>query len=149
MAIKLFAKRSKKRSPKIEIIPMVDVMFLLLVFYILSSLALHGHHAIPVNLPKAASSEGGESSVDLTITIDQNGQYFIGQERVDSDKLSGAIRAFAAGHGGLEELAKHGITINADLSTSHKNVVFAMDQMRLLGLNNFLISTTGETTSKP
>ena len=64
----LFAKKRQKRKPKIEIIPMVDVMFLLLVFYILGSIGLTIERGIPVSLPDAIS---GEASVveETKITI--------------------------------------------------------------------------------
>jgi biopolymer transport protein ExbD len=153
--VQLFKNKKTKRRPKIEIIPMVDVMFLLLVFYILSSLALHAHRGVPVSLPKADTSQGGETNQELVVTIDEQGGYFIGQEKVEAEKLSGAIRVYASAHGGLETLGKNSITLNADLKTQHKNVVFAMDQLRQLGLDNFVIATgaptapTGAPTSQP
>jgi biopolymer transport protein ExbD len=146
--VQLFKNKKAKRRPKIEIIPMVDVMFLLLVFYILSSLALHAHHGVPVSLPSANTSQGGETNQELVLTIDEQGGYFVGQDKVEPDKLAGAIRVYATGHGGLETLSKNSITLNADLRTQHKNVVFAMDQLRQLGLDNFIIAT-GATSAAP
>ena len=100
--MKLFNRRKVKRNPKIEIIPMVDVMFLLLVFYILSSLALHSQKGVPVSLPRADTSQAGDSNQELVLTISEGGEYFLGAEKVDQQNIGEAIRTFAASRGGLE-----------------------------------------------
>ena len=150
--MKLFNRRKVKRNPKIEIIPMVDVMFLLLVFYILSSLALHSQKGVPVSLPRADTSQAGDSNQELVLTISESGEYFLGAEKVDQQNIGEAITTFAASRGGLEVYAKGSVTLNADLHTQHKHVVYAMDQLRQLGLDNFVIATgspAGSTSPKP
>jgi len=135
---KLFPARKKKRSPRIEIIPMVDVMFLLLVFYILSSLALHHPMGIPVNLPAAASSEPGAPQQPIVLTVKPDGRYFLNKDEVRLSDLGGAIEALP---GGLAAAQKTNIVLNADLTSQHRYVVSALDELRKLGLNDFLIAT--------
>lgn len=135
---KLFPARKKKRTPRIEIIPMVDVMFLLLVFYILSSLALKHPMGIPVNLPAADSSEAAGSQQPIVLTVRPDGRYFLNKDEVSLAGLGGAVEALP---GGLAAARKTNIVLNADLTSQHRYVVAALDELRKLGLNDFLIAT--------
>ena len=134
--------RKKKRTPRIEIIPMVDVMFLLLVFYILSSLALHHQRGIAVSLPMADSGDPGGAEDDFVLTIKPTGEYFLDKKPVPADKLGAALSDWAHAYpGGLDGAKKASVVLNADLKTEHRYVVEAMDELRKLGINNFVIST--------
>ena len=138
---RLFPTRQKKRMPRIEIIPMVDVMFLLLVFYILSSLAMHHHRGIPVNLPAATSSAAAAANLEIILTVRPTGEYFINQRAV---KLSELEEALAALPGGLVAARRTNVVLNADLSAQHRYVVEALDELRKLGINDFVIATEGK-----
>lgn len=135
---KLFPTRQKKRRPRIEIIPMVDVMFLLLVFYILSSLALHHHLGIQVALPSADSSQPAATNQEIILTIKAGGEYYLNQKPVQLPDLSSALSAMP---GGLEGARRTPVMLNADLAVQHRFVVAAMDELRKLGINEFVIST--------
>lgn len=135
---RLFPARPKKRAPRIEIIPMVDVMFLLLVFYVLSSLALHHHQGIPVNLPGAVSSESNSPGQEIVLTVRPGGEYFLNQKPVQLGDLEAALEALP---GGLAQVRRTSVVLNADLSAQHRHVVEALDQLRKLGVNDFVIAT--------
>lgn len=117
---------------------MVDVMFLLLVFYILSSLALKHPMGIPVNLPAAETSEKESNHQPIVLTVKPDGRYFLNKDVVKLEELSAAIEALP---GGLEAARKTNIVLNADLSSQHRYVMAALDELRKLGLNDFLIAT--------
>lgn len=139
---KLFPARKKRRTPRIEIIPMVDVMFLLLVFYILSSLALHNQKGINVNLPPAASGDPAAVTDDFVISVTPDGQFFLNKDKVEEARFSAALQAWATGlPGGIEAAKKVNVIINADSTAQHRYVVEAMDELRKLGVLNFTIST--------
>ena len=135
---KLFPARKKKRSPRIEIIPMVDVMFLLLVFYILSSLALHRHLGVPVNLPSASTAEAVAPRQDIVLTVKPDGRYFLNKDEVQLGGLGAAVEALP---GGLSAARRTNIVLNADLTSQHRYVVAALDELRKLGLTDFVIAT--------
>ena len=65
-----FKRQRELKRTKIEIIPMIDTMFFLLVFFMLSSLALTRLNGLPVNLPRASTAPKA-AAVDLTITVDK------------------------------------------------------------------------------
>ena len=145
MAIELFPETNKRRSPRIEIIPMVDVMFLLLVFYILSSLALHANRGLPVNLPGSTTSQGGEANPEVVLTITSKGEYFLNHEKVEAAQLTAKITEMGNSRpGGMEAMRADSVTLNADMDTAHRHVVYAMDQLRRAGMNNFVIATQTE-----
>jgi biopolymer transport protein ExbD len=137
----LFAKKRQKRKPKIEIIPMVDVMFLLLVFYILGSIGLTIERGIPVSLPDAIS---GEASVveETKITITKNGEVYLNHDLVTMDTLGAAVQEQAANQpGGLKHLQDGYVVLNIDMDVTHRQVIDAMDQLRNIGISNFSMAT--------
>lgn len=137
-----FARPRKKRSPRIEIIPMVDVMFLLLVFYVLSSLAMSQNNGITVALPAAASGEANAAPQTVVITVDSQGQVFLNQDKIDPNDLGARLQQLAEQRpGGLPGLQRDGVILNADQASQMKQSVAVMDQLRQVGVYNFSIST--------
>jgi len=140
--VKRFARPRKKRSPRIEIIPMVDVMFLLLVFYVLSSLAMSQNKGIQVALPSASTGQASAVPQMVVVTVDAQGQVFLLQDKVEVTELATKVQELAAGRpGGIEGLQKDGIVLNADQTSQMKKTVAVMDQLRQAGIYNFSIST--------
>src|SRR5438105_15297040 len=76
-----FRKRHELKRTKIEIIPMIDTMFFLLVFFMLSSLALARLNGLPVNLPRASTAPK-QAPAELTLTIDKDQQVYVNKEPV-------------------------------------------------------------------
>lgn len=141
MGRSLFGKSKPKRKPRIEIIPMVDVMFLLLVFYILSTLAMTTERGIPVSLPEAASGESTRVE-ETTVSINSRGEVYLNQDRIELADLRSALEAKAtAMPGGLQHLRDGYVVLNIDMDVPHRSVVSAMDQLRELGISNFSIAT--------
>src|SRR2546423_2097544 len=85
-----FKRRRELKRTKIEIIPMIDTMFFLLVFFMLSSLALVRLQGLPVNLPQAATAKK-QTATDVTITIDKEQRLFVNKEPVPLADLSGKL----------------------------------------------------------
>lgn len=131
-----FRNRHQLKRTKIEIIPMIDTMFFLLVFFMLSSLALTRLMAMPVDLPKAATSTRVQDQ-NLSLTIDAMGDIFLDRERITMEQLGGSIQRLATGRQ-LRELT---MVISADRSASHGLVVKCIDEARLAGLTKFAIAT--------
>src|SRR5579862_7860383 len=77
-----FKRRRELKRTKIEIIPMIDTMFFLLVFFMLSSLALTRLNGLPVNLPRASTAPK-QNPVDLTVTIDKDQKVYLNKQLID------------------------------------------------------------------
>jgi len=77
------------RKARIEIIPMIDTIFFLLVFFMIASLTMIRMRAISVALPKTSSaasgSAAGAASSNLILTVPNTGGYFLGKQRVGAN----------------------------------------------------------------
>jgi len=108
---------------QINIVPMIDVIFAILAFFITSTLFLTRSEGLPVNLPQAASSQQQQES-PATLTIDAQGNLFFNRQGISADRLTAAIEQ-AKG-----EQANFLVIVNADEAVPHGIVVKAMDQIR-------------------
>ena len=144
-AVMEFKRRRELKRTKIEIIPMIDTMFFLLVFFMLSSLALVRLNGLPVNLPRASTAPKQPAS-DLTITIDKDRQIYVNKEPVTLDALATVLVQKAGGPN--VDLANASVVINADLTVPHGIVVKCIDEARSVGITKFAIATAPENAVK-
>jgi biopolymer transport protein ExbD len=108
---------------QINIVPMIDVIFAILAFFITSTLFLTRSEGLPVNLPQASSSQQQQES-PATLTIDAQGNLFFNRQGITADRLKAAIEQ-AKG-----EQPNFLVIVNADEAVPHGIVVKAMDQIR-------------------
>jgi len=108
---------------QINIVPMIDVIFAILAFFITSTLFMTRSEGLPVNLPQTASSQQQQES-PATLTIDAQGNLFFNRQGISADRLTAAIEQ-AKG-----EQANFLVIVNADEAVPHGIVVKAMDQIR-------------------
>ncbi|MBT9317799.1 ExbD/TolR family protein [Leptothoe spongobia] len=106
----------------INIVPMIDVVFAVLAFFILSTLYLTRAEGLPVALPRATTAESQEATLTLTITAE--GNLFLGQQPVTLEALSDEVQAL------IEPGQTAMVTVRADMATPHGQVVAAMDRIR-------------------
>ena len=124
---------------------MVDVMFLLLVFYILSTIAMTVERGIPVSLPQAASGESTRVE-EVTISLNDKGEVFLNHEGVKLDDLGSSLEALAETlPGGMKHLQDGYVVLNIDMDAAHRKVVSVMDQLRGVGVTNFSIATDSDS----
>jgi biopolymer transport protein ExbD len=110
---------------QINIVPMIDVVFAVLAFFILSSLFLTPNQGLTVALPGAATGET-QPQRRVNLTLDASGAVFIGDQPVDEAQMLEAVQTLVSGAaGGL-------VVIRADQSVSHGRVVAVMDRLRTL-----------------
>ncbi|HTI56830.1 MAG TPA: biopolymer transporter ExbD, partial [Verrucomicrobiae bacterium] len=79
-------RRRPPRKARIEIIPMIDTVFVLLVFFMMASLSMTVHGGIPVNLPKAARAEAARAPVAISIARD--GVVYLEREPIEPAQLT-------------------------------------------------------------
>ncbi|NER85169.1 MAG: biopolymer transporter ExbD [Leptolyngbya sp. SIO1D8] len=113
-------------SPQINIVPMIDVIFVVLTFFILSSLFLTQREGLPVNLPNAITSERQQQQHTLTLTITTTGALQLGNEATSLETLPSQVQARRIGTRPLL------VIIQADTAVSHGQVVAVMDRLRSL-----------------
>lgn len=132
--MKFRRSRAAKRG-RIEIIPMIDVMFFLLATFMLASLAMQRLDAVKVNLP---SGHAQQLSVDgpPTVSVDRHNAIFVNREAVRPDQVEAAVRRTLR--------PDHDVVIAADDGSGHGVVVQAMLAARRAGAEHFLIAVHRE-----
>jgi biopolymer transport protein ExbD len=108
---------------QINIVPMIDVIFAILTFFIMSTLTLTRSQGLPVNLPKAGTAEAQNQS-QVVVTIDKAGRLALDRKPIQLDALEAQVRGQALT--GKQPL----VVINADEAVSHGKVVAVMDRLR-------------------
>jgi biopolymer transport protein ExbD len=116
-------QRRNLKKARIEIIPMIDTIFFLLVFFMISTLSMAQYRGMPVNLPKAASGQQAPAE-SAAITIDNESRIFLNKEGVNQATLGDLLRQQ------LEQNADRLVVINADDGVEHGRVVEVMDIAR-------------------
>jgi len=128
--MKLRPSRTRRRG-RIEIIPMIDVMFFLLATFMLASLAMQNLHALRVNLPRGtAQSLAVDRSPTLTVTAD--GRLLVDQNETVFEQLALVLHA-RLGSGTT-------VIVNADTAAPNGLVVRAMLEARAAGADKFLFA---------
>ena len=109
--------------PKINIVPMIDVIFAILVFFIVSSLYLTRSEGLPVNLPQAKTTEVQETK-QITVSLDREGKLTIDRQPAKLEQLKTEIEKL------IKTESTTVVVINADKSVEHGQVVDVIDQLR-------------------
>jgi biopolymer transport protein ExbD len=108
---------------EINLLPMIDVIFSILAFFIISTLFLTRSQGLPVDLPTAQTAEP-KQSVQLNITIERDGKMFLDRQSIELDDLKGALTQK------IKPDAESVVVINADKKVEHGIVVKVMDRLR-------------------
>ena len=109
--------------PKINILPMIDVIFAILVFFIVSSLYLTRSEGLPVNLPRASTAEV-QKTQQITVSLDEGGQLTIDSKPTAIEGLKTEIEKLA------QTDSNTTVIVNADRTVEHGRVVEVIDQIR-------------------
>jgi biopolymer transport protein ExbD len=130
-------QRSLKNDVSIDLTALIDVVFLLLIFFMVTTTFTRESNLL-VNLPEAAGQPAADVPLRIDILIARNGSYSInGQALADTrlNTLLDAIQAIAAGDNTVP------VSITADADTTHQSVVTAMDAVARLGFSRLSIAT--------
>lgn len=113
--------------PQINIVPMIDVIFAILTFFIMATLFLTRSEGLPVNLPSAeTATQTNPKQKRVTITIDNQGKLFLDRKPVDAKNLKSGIQSAQGNQ------SKVLVVINADRAVDHGQVIEVMDQVRTI-----------------
>jgi biopolymer transport protein ExbD len=107
----------------INIVPMIDVIFAILAFFIISTLFLTRSEGLPVNLPKATTAQS-QRFTPITVTLDKQGGVALNRKRIQLEALEGQVRDLIAPN---QEVM---VVLNADEQVNHGQVIAVMDRLR-------------------
>lgn len=134
-------KQSEGSLSDINLIPLIDVMFVLLLFFVLTT-TFNDNSEIEITLPKASQAPQETLPLSIELTIDAEGQYYVNQQRLVNTQLETIKRALKQVAG---EQQSPVIVIKADAKTPHQAVISAMDAARQLGFSKLGFATITAT----
>jgi biopolymer transport protein ExbD len=121
---------------RIEIIPLIDIMFFLLAAFMLVSLSMTHVKRVPINLPTASSAQEETTTPPIQITIDAEGVTTWDSKVVTLSEITTRLKlAVAAG--------ETRVMISADAETRHRQVVGVLDAVKSAGVEKVGIETRG------
>jgi biopolymer transport protein ExbD len=126
-------RRREIKKARIEIIPMIDTIFFLLVFYMISTLSMARYSGLPVNLPKAATGQQTPAE-SAAVTIKPDGSVAIDKQDVPRTQVGEILKVRLGKNPDLLVL------INADEKVAHGIVVDIMDTARQAGVAKMAIA---------
>lgn len=127
----------------LELTPMIDVVFLLMIFFLVASKLEEDDRAIDVVLPQASAAKPLTSRPrEFIINIDRAGNTFAGARPVNADTLVGLLRQAAADNPGRQK-----VTVRADENVAHKHVVAVMDACVQAGIEDYRIQSAPQVSA--
>jgi biopolymer transport protein ExbD len=128
-----------KKKARIEIIPLIDIIFFLLATFIMVSLSMTKNQGVQVALPTAASatSQGDQTEMDksVTLSVTEKGDLFFNKEKITIAQLPLKLQT-------LKSTSKDPkVIINSDANADFKYVVAVLDEVRKININKVGINT--------
>lgn len=129
----MFTNIRMKKKPAFMIIPMIDIIFFLLVFFMMNSLQTVAQKALSVQLPQAQSA-AAPVQMPIILTVDAEGHITMDNRPVSFDEASELMKRHIA------ENANAAVILQADRRTAHGQVVAVMDMLKSAGVKRLAIA---------
>lgn len=126
-----------KQDPEVNLTPLIDVVFLLLIFFMVST-TFTKESEISVDLPEANADPVEVVVQPIDVTIDMKGRFYVNQQKVVNRQIDTLKKAIQLAMDGKSDLP---LVISADANTPHQAVVTAMDAARQLGIVKLSLAT--------
>ncbi len=128
MPVRLGSKLPENHEARIEIIPLIDIMFFLLAAFMLVSLSMVNMKSVKVNLPTATTATADTKKDFINLSIDRSGAMFLDQQPVGRNELAQRLKLMQGTNAHLR------VFISGDQDARHGDVVAALDLVRGAGI---------------
>ena len=128
-----FSKHRTGKKPVFMIIPMIDIIFFLLVFFMMNSLQTVAQKALAVQLPQAQSASA-PAQMPIIMTLDEEGHITIDNKPASIQESSDIMKRH------MQENANAAVVLQADKRTAHGQVVVVMDMLKQAGVKRLSIA---------
>lgn len=129
----MFQDMRMKKKPIFMIIPMIDIIFFLLVFFMMNSLQTVAQKALSVQLPQAQSASA-PVQMPIILTLDKEGHITLDNKPVTIDEASQLMKQH------MTENVNAAVILQADKKTAHGQVVAVMDMLKGAGVKRLAIA---------
>jgi biopolymer transport protein ExbD len=128
----------KRRAPSIIIVSLVDILTILLIFFVVSTTFKRDQPQVQINLPDAKTATKAPAELEHAIvTVDQNDDIKLDGRAILADELENAVRD-------LPETRKSSLALQADKKASFGTIIKVMDALKLAGVKNLPAFTREE-----
>ncbi|OIO72952.1 MAG: biopolymer transporter ExbD [Zetaproteobacteria bacterium CG_4_9_14_3_um_filter_49_83] len=127
-------RNRKKVDFMVDMTPLVDVVFLMLIFFMIST-SFTVSNSLKLDLPNSRATQQAQEDKKVVISIDANGGLFVQDEAVQDGDLRRRILNISKGDPTMR------IVLRADADARHKRVVYVLDTVRELGMGKIGIAT--------
>ena len=125
-----------RKKARIEIIPLIDIIFFLLATFIMVSLAMTKNEGVKVALPGASSGEKqDEKEKPITLSVTEKGDVFYNKEKTTMPQLPFRLQSYKS------STKDPKVVVNADGNSDWKMVVAVIDEARKIGITKVALST--------
>ena len=128
----------KQKRARIEMLPLIDIVFLLLVFFIYAMLSMVVNRGISVNLPVSSTAKI-EKDLPLSVVIKENGDILLNGHTILLKDLSTLLKL------GTDKGEHPGLFLSSDKNVSCQRLINVMDQIRDAGISRISLQTTKES----
>lgn len=129
------------KQPDLMIIPMIDIMFFLLVFFMLATMYMVELRTIPVKLPPASNSTL-ELKTSFAISLKQDGTLWIEDKQTNINSLVLQLKTEKSRNPNIS------IIVRADKNAEYGQVVTLLDKIKSVGINKFALATDNGVAAK-
>jgi biopolymer transport protein ExbD len=124
-----------RRRARIEIIPLIDIMFFLLATFVMVSLSMIRNQGINVNLPIASTSAPQDRKSFVSITVTEKGEFYWNKDAADLATVVSHLRQLK------QTEADPKVFINGDAKAHFEDIVSVLDEARKVGITKVAIET--------
>jgi biopolymer transport protein ExbD len=125
------------KKARIEMLPLIDIVFLLLVFFIYAMLSMAVHRGLPVELPLSTSAQI-DKKLTLSVSVEADETIYVDKERVALEELTQVLRSKA------DHSREPGVLIFADRSLQYQMIYTVLDKIRQAGLSRISLQADFE-----
>ena len=127
-------RRSRKSSPRVDVIPLIDVLMVLILFF-LTSMQFQDLRALNVKLPKIDSAGSNKITNQLIISVSKEGEYYLNGNKDDLEEIEKVMKTAS------ELPQKPSVLVVADENVPLKHVTKVVDLCRSSGLDDFRLQS--------
>lgn len=127
-------KLRPNQPPRLMVIPMIDIIFFLLVFFMMSTLYMVEQNVIPVALPQASAAQADKAAL-VPITVTSQGRILVGREEIPSEMVRQRVKAE------INRNPEAAFVLRADRSVEYGRVIWLLDELKNCGVRRVSVAT--------
>jgi biopolymer transport protein ExbD/biopolymer transport protein TolR len=136
-------RRRKLDSPHVDLTPMIDVVFLLLIFFMISTTFID-QPGLQIDLPRGGGDTINPDELELQVYLTEKGDIYLEREKVSLNELAGRLAGYSP-----EKSERMTFLLMADQDALHGRVIRLMDIAKTAGFGELAIATDRESPEAP